>query len=150
MECYSSILSRTLRPPNGSFIESFVALNSMPHHQFCWRGEEREGGSFMGWVRSFIPMKLSRHSYLVLSLGNYAIKLCTETGARNQPKLTPSNQVIIHWSTQLKRTKPGSPWNVSWAMPRIYTQSASTTNWTSSHTSTSYIEFTLYKEVQST
>jgi hypothetical protein len=112
MECYSSILSRTLRPPNGSFIESFVALNSMPHHQFCWRGEEREGGSFMGWVRSFIPMKLSRHSYLVLSLGNCAMKLCTGIGLRTKnnwlvvgSRQTSSKHQFMAWNTLRKLFK---------------------------------------------
>ena len=46
---------------------------------------------------------------------------------RNQPKLIPSNRVIVHWSTWLEGTNPGSPWNVSWAPPRIYTHSTSTT-----------------------
>ena len=38
---------------------------------------------------------------------------------RNQPKLILPNRVIVHWSTWLEGTNPGSPWNVSWAPPRI-------------------------------
>lgn len=33
----------------------------------------------MRWERSFIPIKLSRRNYLVLSLDNYAIELCAAT-----------------------------------------------------------------------
>ena len=36
----------------------------------------------MGCEKSFITMKPIRHSYLVSSLGNCAMKLCTETGLR--------------------------------------------------------------------
>jgi hypothetical protein len=36
--------------------------------------------TFIICERSFITMKLLWHSYLVLSLGTGAMKLCTETG----------------------------------------------------------------------
>ena len=35
------------------------------------------------------------------------------------PKLSRLNQVIIHWSTQLKRDNPGSLRYAPWATPRI-------------------------------
>jgi hypothetical protein len=43
---------------------------------------KRECESFMRCEKSFIPMKLHWHSYLVLSLGNCVHKTCTETGLR--------------------------------------------------------------------
>jgi hypothetical protein len=52
----------------------------MSHQQFCWLGKIIYEESFTRCERSFILMTLGWHNYLVLSLGNYAMKLCIETG----------------------------------------------------------------------
>jgi len=52
----------------------------MPHKQNCWFGRVIKWKSFIIWERSFIPMKLIWHDYLIYNLGNSVMKLCIETG----------------------------------------------------------------------
>ena len=50
--------------------------------------------SFMGCEESFITMKLIWHSYLIPSLDNYTIKLCTETSL-----------MIYEWPSKKRKVK---------------------------------------------
>jgi len=67
---------------NVCFMRVSCTLNRVPHKQNCWFGRVIKWRSFIRWERSFIPMKLIWHGYLVYSLDNSVMKLCIETGLR--------------------------------------------------------------------
>ena len=53
---------------------------------FADMARREKGGVFMRCDESFITMKLIWHSYLILSLGNCAYKIPTETDLSNSYK----------------------------------------------------------------
>ena len=60
-------------------VEFYEEFHIIKYHQFCWHSKKKEDWSFIGCEESFITIKHIWHSYLVLSLDNCTIKLCTET-----------------------------------------------------------------------
>jgi hypothetical protein len=87
---------------NGSFIEDFAGINYHVTSSFLlnvarylW-GERSE--SFIICEGSVIIMKLMWHGYLVPNLGNYAMKLYTETGLEDLEESCHT----IQWKNRLE------------------------------------------------
>ena len=62
--------------------QSQRGFHGVKFHQYCWHGKERERWSFIKYEENFITIKSIWHSYLVFSLDNCGMKLCTETGLK--------------------------------------------------------------------
>ena len=69
----------TLGQPQWEF---HVKFHDIKYHQFCWRGKEREGWSFIRCEESFITMKLIWHGYLVPNLNIRAHETPTKTALK--------------------------------------------------------------------
>jgi hypothetical protein len=102
-----------------SFMKSFITLNFHEESQWSFMKSfmefaVREYESFMWCKKSFIPMKLHWHSYLVLFLVSCAHETWTEVGLMDpcttfygillffyQTGVTLSSGIIKHWRTLL-------------------------------------------------